>query len=61
MEVVDKINGEYGEQPSQMQPQIQSGGNAFLAKSLPAARLHQEGDDREAGAAAAAAEAAVKK
>jgi peptidyl-prolyl cis-trans isomerase A (cyclophilin A) len=35
MEVVDKLNGEYGEQPSQMQPQIQSGGNAFLAKSFP--------------------------
>ena len=35
MEVVDKLNGEYGEQPSQMQAQIQSGGNAFLAKSFP--------------------------
>jgi peptidyl-prolyl cis-trans isomerase A (cyclophilin A) len=35
MEVVDKLNGEYGEQPSQMQPQIQSGGNAFLAKNFP--------------------------
>ena len=35
MEVVDKLNGEYGEQPSQMQGQIQSGGNAFLAKSFP--------------------------
>ncbi len=34
-DVVDKLNGEYGEQPSQMQPQIQSGGNAFLAKSFP--------------------------
>jgi peptidyl-prolyl cis-trans isomerase A (cyclophilin A) len=35
MEVVDKLNGEYGEAPSQMQQQIQSGGNAFLAKSFP--------------------------
>ncbi len=35
MDVVDKLNGEYGEQPSQMQPQIQSGGNAFLAKNFP--------------------------
>jgi peptidyl-prolyl cis-trans isomerase A (cyclophilin A) len=35
MEVVDKLNGEYGEQPSQAQPQIQSGGNAFLAKNFP--------------------------
>jgi peptidyl-prolyl cis-trans isomerase A (cyclophilin A) len=35
MEVVDKLNGEYGEQPSQMQSQIQSGGNVFLAKSFP--------------------------
>jgi peptidyl-prolyl cis-trans isomerase A (cyclophilin A) len=35
MEVVDKLNGEYGEQPSQMQPQIQSGGNPFLAKNFP--------------------------
>jgi peptidyl-prolyl cis-trans isomerase A (cyclophilin A) len=35
MEVVDKLNGEYGEQPSQMQPQIQSGGNAFLDKNFP--------------------------
>jgi len=35
MEVVDKLNGEYGEQPSQMQSQIQSGGNALLAKSFP--------------------------
>ncbi len=52
MEVVDKINGEYGEQPSQMQPQIQSGGNAFLVKSISPTRLHQEGDDREAHAAA---------
>lgn len=34
-DVVDKLNGEYGEQPSQMQPQIQSGGNAFLAKAFP--------------------------
>jgi peptidyl-prolyl cis-trans isomerase A (cyclophilin A) len=34
-DVVDTLNGEYGEQPSQMQPQIQSGGNAFLAKSFP--------------------------
>ena len=34
-DVVDKLNGEYGEQPSQMQAQIQSGGNAFLAKSFP--------------------------
>lgn len=35
MEVVDMLNGEYGEQPSQAQPQIQSGGNAFLAKNFP--------------------------
>jgi peptidyl-prolyl cis-trans isomerase A (cyclophilin A) len=35
MEVVDKLNGEYGEAPSQMQGQIQSGGNAFLAKDFP--------------------------
>jgi peptidyl-prolyl cis-trans isomerase A (cyclophilin A) len=35
MEVVDKLNGEYGEQPSQMQGQIQSGGNAYLAKAFP--------------------------
>ena len=51
MEVVDKMNGEYGEQPSQMQAQIQSGGQRVSGKELPAARLHQEGDDREAGAA----------
>jgi peptidyl-prolyl cis-trans isomerase A (cyclophilin A) len=35
MEVVDKLNGEYGEQPSRAQPEIQSGGNAFLAKNFP--------------------------
>ena len=35
MDVVDKLNGEYGEQPSQAQHQIQSGGNAFLAKNFP--------------------------
>jgi cyclophilin family peptidyl-prolyl cis-trans isomerase len=35
MEVVDKLNGEYGEAPSQLQPQIQSGGNEFLAKNFP--------------------------
>ena len=34
-DVVDKLNGEYGEQPSQMQQQIQSGGNAYLTKSFP--------------------------
>jgi peptidyl-prolyl cis-trans isomerase A (cyclophilin A) len=33
MDVVDKINGQYGEQPEQ--PRIQMEGNAYLAKAFP--------------------------
>jgi hypothetical protein len=33
MEVVDKINAEYGEQPDQ--GRIQSEGNAYLTKAFP--------------------------
>jgi peptidyl-prolyl cis-trans isomerase A (cyclophilin A) len=35
MEVVDKINAEYGEAPSQEQGRIQTQGNAYLAKAFP--------------------------
>ncbi len=35
MDVVDKLNGEYGEAPSQLQGAIQAEGNAFLAKNFP--------------------------
>ena len=35
MEVVDKLNGEYGEAPSRAQGAIQAEGNAFLAKNFP--------------------------
>jgi peptidyl-prolyl cis-trans isomerase A (cyclophilin A) len=35
MDVVDSINKEYGEQPSQAQPQIQEEGDAFLVQNFP--------------------------
>jgi peptidyl-prolyl cis-trans isomerase A (cyclophilin A) len=35
MEVVDKINTEYGEAPSQEQGRIQMQGNAYLNKAFP--------------------------
>ena len=35
MEVVDKINPQYGGAPSEEQPRIQSQGNAFLNKAFP--------------------------
>ena len=55
MEVVDKINAEHGETPNQRL--IQSQGNAYLATGVPAARLHQVGENREADAAATPAAA----
>ncbi len=35
MDVVDGLNGKYGEQPSQTQPRIQAEGNSFLDKEFP--------------------------
>lgn len=35
MEVLDKLNGEYGGAPSDAQPRIQREGNAFLDKAFP--------------------------
>jgi len=35
MEVVDKINPQYGDAPSQEQPRIQTQGNAYLNKAFP--------------------------
>lgn len=35
MDVVEALNGEYGELPSNQQPAIQSQGNAFLNKAFP--------------------------
>lgn len=35
MDVVESLNGEYEELPSNQQPQIQSQGNAFLSKAFP--------------------------
>lgn len=36
MDVVDALNGEYGEEPAAAQPRIASQGNAYLAKWFPA-------------------------
>ncbi len=58
MEVVDKINAEYGESPDQ--GQTQAAGQRVSDESLPAARLHQEGLDREARGSSATCEAAGK-
>ena len=46
MDVVDKINAEYGEKP-QPGRSIQQQGNAYLTSAVPEARLRQEGDDRQ--------------
>ena len=53
MDVVNRINAEHRETPNQML--IQSQGNAYLATAVSAARLHQNGKNCEADAAAAPA------
>ena len=53
MEVVDKINAEYGEQPEQGLAQV--AGQRISDEGLSPSRLHQEGVNREADAATAPA------
>ena len=54
MEVVDKLYGEYGEAPESDAGANSVGWERVSGEKFPQARLHQEGDDREAGAATAA-------
>ena len=57
MDVVDKLDELRRERPDQ--GMIIAEGNAYLQQGLPEARLHQEGDDREAADATRQADQAA--